>query len=97
MMMSEESMQSWALGAYELYVVRIKGPAAHYLETRTFGCHAIHVLCSVNTLVILLVLPAKKEQICVSFHNYTLLLQKYFMCNFFFLLVERVGFEPGTS
>jgi hypothetical protein len=45
-------------------VVRIEVPVAHYLEMRAFGWHAIHVLCNANTLVILLVLPAKKRDLC---------------------------------
>jgi hypothetical protein len=48
---------------------RVKVPIAHYLERRTFGCHARHVLCNTNTLVILLVLPAKKRKTCVNFHH----------------------------
>jgi hypothetical protein len=44
-----------------MHLERIEVTDAHYLGTRVFGCHAIHVLCSANTLVLLLVLPANKE------------------------------------
>jgi hypothetical protein len=38
-------------------LVKSEGPVAHYLEkTRHIFCHAIHVLCSVYTLVLLMVL-----------------------------------------
>jgi hypothetical protein len=60
-------------------------PIAHYLETRAFGWHAVHVLSDAQTLVLLVVLPAKK----ISFYYKNVL-----HVNFFFLLVETVGFEP---
>jgi hypothetical protein len=73
---------------------RIKVPDAHYLETRTFGCHAIHVLCSANTLVILPVLLQIKNKFVLVF-IITLITKIVLHVNNFFLLVERVSFEPG--
>jgi hypothetical protein len=46
---------------------RIKGPVAHYLEVRSFGWHAIRVLCSANTLVILGVLLQRKNKFVLVF------------------------------
>jgi hypothetical protein len=48
------------------------------LETRVFVCHAIHVLCNANTLVILLVLLQIKNKFVLVF--IITLLQNYFAC-----------------
>jgi hypothetical protein len=40
-------------------------PDAHYLETHSFCWHAVHVLCSAETLVLLRVLLQRKnENLC---------------------------------
>jgi hypothetical protein len=43
-------------------LVKVEGPVAHYLETCHICCYAVHVLCSVHTLVFLLVLLQRKKK-----------------------------------
>jgi hypothetical protein len=46
-------------------LLRIEVPSTHYLETRSFCWHAVHVLCSAETLVLLRVLlQIKDENLC---------------------------------
>jgi hypothetical protein len=47
-----------------LYVELLKCHAlvVHYLETRSFCCHAIHILCSAQTLILLVVLLQRKDK-----------------------------------
>jgi hypothetical protein len=51
-----------------MQLVKFDVPVAHYLETRKFYWHSIHILCSAQTLVLLVVLPAKKRKTYVNFH-----------------------------
>jgi hypothetical protein len=79
MLTEEHAVMSWR---------RVKVPVVHYLERRTFGCHAIHILRSVNTLVILLVLLQRKNKFVFS----SLLYYKNVLhLNIFFLSVNGDG------
>jgi hypothetical protein len=57
-------------------------PCKHYLKKRNFFRHAIHVLCSVNILVILLVLLQRKNKFVLVF-IITLLRKCLHVNNFF--------------
>jgi hypothetical protein len=63
---------------------------AHYLETHSFCWHAIHVLCSAQTLVLLLVLLQTKDKTCVNFHHHSTR-KNILHVNNFFLSVSGEG------
>jgi hypothetical protein len=44
-----------------MLLIKFEVPNAHYLETRHFSWHPIYILCSVETLILLVVLLQRKK------------------------------------